>query len=92
MPADLARGAPARGRSTASLRVGLASAARATPDGTLVEFVELPREAHPYYVATQAHPELKSRPTRSHPLFRGLIEAALQRQLELRLPVETDAS
>ncbi len=59
-----------------------------SPDGTLVEFVELPREVHPYYVATQAHPELKSRPTRPHPLFTGLVKAALQRQRETRLPVE----
>ena len=51
-----------------------------SPDGRLVEFVELPREVHPYYVATQAHPELRSRPTKAHPLFRGLIEAALARR------------
>ncbi|MBE1878515.1 CTP synthase [Myceligenerans pegani] len=51
-----------------------------SPDGTLVEFVELPADVHPYYVATQAHPEFKSRPTRSHPLFAGLIAAALERQ------------
>ena len=51
-----------------------------SPDGGLVEFVELPREVHPWYVATQAHPELKSRPTKAHPLFVGLIEAALARQ------------
>ena len=43
----------------------------------LVEFVELPREVHPYYVGTQAHPELRSRPTRPHPLFVGLIAAAV---------------
>ena len=43
----------------------------------LVEFVELPREVHPYYVGTQAHPELRSRPTRPHPLFIGLIAAAV---------------
>ena len=43
----------------------------------LVEFVELPRDVHPYYVGTQAHPELRSRPTRPHPLFIGLIAAAL---------------
>jgi CTP synthase len=61
-----------------------------SPDSTLVEFVELPREVHPYYVATQAHPELRSRPTRPHPLFSGLIEAALERQRETRLPVEAD--
>ena len=44
----------------------------------LVEFVELPREVHPYYVGTQAHPEFKSRPTRPHPLFAGLIKAAIK--------------
>ncbi|MGN6406647.1 CTP synthase [Sinomonas sp.] len=51
-----------------------------SPDGKLVEFVELPRETHPYYVATQAHPELSSRPTRPHPLFVGLVKAALDRR------------
>ena len=51
-----------------------------SPDGGLVEFVELPKAVHPYYVGTQAHPELKSRPTRPHPLFAGLIEAALARR------------
>jgi CTP synthase len=61
-----------------------------SPDSTLVEFVELPRDVHPYYVATQAHPELRSRPTRPHPLFAGLVEAALERQRETRLPVEAD--
>jgi CTP synthase len=50
-----------------------------SPDGRLVEFVELPREVHPYFVATQAHPELRSRPARPHPLFRGLVAAALAR-------------
>jgi len=59
-----------------------------SPDSTLVEFVELRRDLHPYYVGTQAHPELKSRPTQPHPLFRGLIEAALKRKLSARLPVE----
>ncbi|MFK4791063.1 CTP synthase [Microbacterium sp. ZW T5_56] len=49
------------------------------PELDLVEFVELPREVHPYYIATQAHPELRSRPTDAHPLFRGLIGAALER-------------
>jgi len=49
-------------------------------DRDLVEFVELPREVHPYYVGTQAHPELRSRPTRPHPLFVGLIAAALLRK------------
>jgi CTP synthase len=50
-----------------------------SPDGRLVEFVELPREVHPFFVATQAHPELLSRPTRPHPLFSGLVAAALDR-------------
>ncbi len=49
-----------------------------SPDGHLVEFVELPREIHPYYVGTQAHPEFLSRPTQAHPLFAGLIAAALK--------------
>ncbi len=61
------------------------------PDLDLVEFVELPRDVHPYYVATQAHPELRSRPTRPHPLFAGLVGAAVARQRELLLPVEADA-
>ena len=51
-----------------------------SPDGRLVEFVELPADVHPYYVATQAHPEFRSRPTRAHPLFAGLVRAALARQ------------
>ena len=46
----------------------------------LVEFVELAREVHPFYVGTQAHPELRSRPTRPHPLFISLIKAAIARQ------------
>ncbi|PQM75244.1 CTP synthase [Corynebacterium sp. J010B-136] len=48
-----------------------------SPDGQLVEFVEYPKEIHPYLVATQAHPEYKSRPTCPHPLFDGLVAAAL---------------
>ncbi len=59
-----------------------------SPDSLLVEFVELPTDEHPYYVATQAHPELRSRPTRPHPLFAGLVGAALNRQRETRLPVD----
>ena len=58
------------------------------PELGLVEFVELPREVHPYYVATQAHPELRSRPTRPHPLFAGLVGAAIERQKELRFPID----
>ncbi len=53
-----------------------------SPDNKLVEFVEYPRDVHPYLVATQAHPELKSRPTRPHPLFAGLVAAAVARQQE----------
>nr|WP_170233650.1 CTP synthase [Ornithinimicrobium humiphilum] len=56
-----------------------------SPEGTLVEFVELPREVHPYYVATQAHPEFKSRPDHAHPLFAGLVAAALDQQRSQRL-------
>jgi len=59
-----------------------------SPDNNLVEYVELPRDVHPYYIATQAHPELRSRPTRPHPLFAGLVGAAIQRQRELRLEID----
>jgi CTP synthase len=59
-----------------------------SPDNNLVEFVELPRDVHPYYVSTQAHPELRSRPTRPHPLFAGLVGAAIERQRELRFPID----
>ncbi len=58
------------------------------PDLGLVEFVELPRDLHPYYVATQAHPELRSRPTRPHPLFAGLVGAAIERQKAERFPLD----
>ncbi|GAA4822220.1 CTP synthase [Nocardioides caeni] len=58
------------------------------PDLDLVEFVELPRDVHPYYIGTQAHPELRSRPTRPHPLFAGLVGAAITRQRELRLEID----
>jgi CTP synthase len=61
-----------------------------SPDNNLVEFVELPRDVHPYYVSTQAHPELRSRPTRPHPLFAGLVGAAIERQKELRFPIEVE--
>jgi CTP synthase len=61
-----------------------------SPGGELVEFVELPTDVHPFFVATQAHPEFRSRPTRAHPLFEGLVAAAVRRQQETRLPVEVD--
>jgi CTP synthase len=56
-----------------------------SPDGLLVEYVELPAATHPFFVATQAHPEFKSRPNRPHPLFAAFISAALERA-EGRLP------
>ncbi len=59
-----------------------------SPDGTLVEFVELPSETHPFFVGTQAHPELKSRPTRPHPLFAGFVRAALAYRAAERLPFD----
>ncbi|HEV7210806.1 MAG TPA: CTP synthase [Blastococcus sp.] len=61
-----------------------------SPDGRLVEFAELPREVHPFFVGTQAHPELKSRPTRPHPLFSAFVQAAVDYQEAARLPVPTD--
>ena len=48
-----------------------------SPDGKIVEMIEIPN--HPWFIATQAHPELKSRPNRPHPLFKGFVEAALNR-------------
>ncbi|MFM6968121.1 MAG: CTP synthase [Microbacteriaceae bacterium] len=59
-----------------------------SPDGNLVEFVELPADVHPYYIATQAHPELRSRPTEAHPLFSGLVAAARDRHTSDVLNVE----
>ena len=47
-----------------------------SPDGRIVEMIEIPD--HPWFVATQAHPELKSRPNRPHPLFKGFVEAAIE--------------
>jgi CTP synthase len=58
-----------------------------SPDGSLVEIVELPADVHPFFVGTQAHPEFRSRPTRAHPLFRGLVEAAVHRADERMLPL-----
>ena len=49
-----------------------------SPDGHIVEMIELKKEDHPFYVGTQAHPEFKSRPNRPHPLFRGFVAAALK--------------
>ncbi len=61
-----------------------------SPDDSLVEFVELPTSVHPFYVSTQAHPELRSRPNRAHPLFAGLVGAALERHNSSALFAVTD--
>jgi CTP synthase len=63
-----------------------------SPDDSLVEFVELPQSEHPFYVSTQAHPELRSRPNRAHPLFAGLVEAALERHDSSALFAVADSS
>ena len=52
-----------------------------SPDGRIVEMIELP--SHPFFVATQAHPEFKSRPNRPHPLFKGFVEAAIKAKKNL---------
>ena len=64
-----------------------------SPDDRLVEFVELPPDVHPFFVATQAHPEFKSRPDRAHPLFAAFVRAAAERAdgRAPRLPIETPA-
>jgi CTP synthase len=59
-----------------------------SPDGRLVEYVELSRELHPFFVGTQAHPEFTSRPTRPQPLFRAFVAAALDYEAAERLPVD----
>ncbi|MER7168751.1 CTP synthase [Micromonospora sp. NPDC000207] len=59
-----------------------------SPDGRLVEFVELDRDLHPFFVATQAHPELKSRPTRPHPLFAAFVRATIDYSEADQLPVD----
>jgi CTP synthase len=63
-----------------------------SPDGHLVEFVELPECTHPFFVGTQAHPELASRPTRPHPLFVAFVAAALNYRAADWLPVEMPAT
>ncbi|MDQ2882143.1 MAG: CTP synthase [Actinomycetota bacterium] len=62
-----------------------------SPNGHLVEFVELPQRTHPFFVGTQAHPELASRPTRPHPLFVAFVAAALNYRAADWLPVEMPA-
>ena len=65
-----------------------------SPDDRLVEFIELPRSTHPFFVATQAHPEFKSRPDRPHPLFAAFVAAACDRAegRAPRLPIPVAAS
>ena len=53
-----------------------------SPDGHIVEMIEL--SDHPFYVATQGHPEFKSRPNRPHPLFRGLVAAAIANRKDIK--------
>ena len=60
-----------------------------SPDYRLVEIIELPETVHPYFIATQFHPEFKSRPNRAHPLFAGLIAAALARRTKAKAKAET---
>jgi CTP synthase len=61
--------------------------AGASPDGRLVEMIEL--KDHPWFVATQAHPEFKSRPMDCHPLFKGFIKAALHQAAQRRQPAKS---
>ncbi|MCR3753373.1 CTP synthase [Lentzea californiensis] len=63
-----------------------------SPDGRLVEFVELPSDVHPFYAGTQAHPELKSRPTKPHPLFAAFVKAAIDYRVADRLPLKAGAA
>ena len=67
-------------RYRARLEAAGLSCSGTSPDDRLVEFIELP--GHPFWIGTQAHPEFKSRPDRPHPLFRGLVGAALNRAHE----------
>ena len=71
--------------ATASPRAGCRFSGT-SPDGHLVEFVEYAADVHPFIVGTQAHPELKSRPTRPHPLFVAFIGASLDYKAAERLP------
>jgi CTP synthase len=59
-----------------------------SPDGRLVEIAELPKDVHPFFVGTQAHPEFRSRPTRAHPLFRAFVAAAVEHSDGTRLPLQ----
>ena len=50
------------------------------PESNLVEIIELPKKIHPHFIASQFHPEFKSRPTKSHPLFDSLIKASIEKK------------
>ena len=60
-----------------------------SPDGRIVEMIEL--KDHPWFIATQAHPEFKSRPNKPHPLFKGFIEAALKYEDILQAEAEAES-
>ena len=60
-----------------------------SPDGRIVEMIEL--KDHPWFIATQAHPEFKSRPNKPHPLFKGFIEAALKYEDILQSEAEAES-
>ena len=81
---------PLRGEQRLPRPVGVRRAASSgtSPDASLVEFVELDSSLHPFVVATQAHPEFKSRPTRPHPLFFSFVRAALDYLESERLPID----
>ena len=64
------------------------SSPASTPSSASSSSSSCPADVHPYYVATQAHPELRSRPTRPHPLFAGLVGAAIERQRSERFPID----
>jgi CTP synthase len=59
-----------------------------SPDDNLVEFIEMP--SHPYFIGTQAHPEFQSRPDQPHPLFAGLVEAAIRHRQQSNQPTQVD--
>jgi CTP synthase len=59
-----------------------------SPDGTLVEIIELPASEHPWFLAVQFHPEFQSKPTKAHPLFRDFVSASLRRRDGARMELE----
>jgi CTP synthase len=61
-----------------------------SPDGSLVEILELP--SHPFFLAVQFHPEFKSKPTKAHPLFARFVSAAIERRLGRKTKTTTENS